>query len=357
MRKIIVVEPSKDGAEHLTFNSLVLSSLIGNSFESIILAASKSHYEALGRPKVTFIPLPVVSIVKRRFIRKVLVELFAILKSMMYAKRNGIQYAIFLSTFPPLLNFLSIIAKLFGVSTLLILHGELEGLVDSSRIRITSFGYWVRRFFECAGYKRIVCLVLSEGIHRRLLTLYPSAEDYVKWANHPLVENKKSQNTKREFDIATVGVATQRKHGPLFEKLENISFSGRRVAHVGMSELELFERHKKKITFFCDPGDYLSHEKFISSLKRVKYAIFPYSHTSYQMTVSGAMLDAISCGCKIVCLPNDFAKDLLQAGLPVTIAGSFDSLLHPVEQIATCEIPWQEFSPDAFRQKLLSCFS
>jgi len=354
MVKVIVVEPSKDGAEHLTFNSLVLSSLLEASPELIALATSNSHYEALGKPNARFIPLPVVSIVKRRFISKVFVELFAILKAMTYAKRNEIQFAIFLSVFPPLLTFLPVVAKVFRISMVVILHGELEGLVDSSRMRITSFGYWVRRFFDGEGYRAVDCFVLSEGIYRRLLSLYPNSEGYVKWANHPIVEYKNLQNSQRDFEVSTVGFATQKKHGLLFEKMSELARSGRRVAHIGMTEPEIYNRYKNEIKFFCMPGEYLGHNEFLSALERVKHAIFPYANTSYKMTVSGAMLDAIASGCDVLSLTNDFAKDLVDSGLPVTIADSLESLLHPIEKQGIVDIPWKNFSADNFRDQLLS---
>jgi hypothetical protein len=356
MMKVIVVEPSKDSAEHLTFNSLVISSLVQNSSELISLASSKSHYEALGKPNVRFIALPVVSIVKRRFIRKVLVELFAVLRAFAYAKRNGIRHSIFLSVFPPLLNFLPVIAKVLGISTTVILHGELEGLVDSSRMRITSFGYWVRRFFDREGYRAVTCVVLSEGIYRRLLSLHPNSEGYVKWANHPIDEHENLKNAQRDFDVSTVGVATQKKHGLLFEKMADLARSGRRVAHIGMTEPEIFDRYKEDIAFFCKPGEHLGQSEFLSALKRVKHAIFPYAHTSYKMTVSGAMLDAIACGCNVSSLTNDFAKDLVASGLPVTIADSLDSLLHPVEKEGMVEVPLKKFSADNFCDQILSIY-
>jgi len=357
MQKLIIIEPSKSGAEHLTFNSLVVSALLLRAPESTCLAAAKSHYEALGHPSIAFCQLPIVSIVKRRFIAKVLVEAFAIAKAFLYAKNHGIQHAIVLSVFPPLLFWLTLMARLLGISTTLILHGELEGLVDSSRQRITSFGYWVQWFFKGEGYRHIKCIVLSEGIHRRLMRLYPAAAEFVSWANHPLAKPNSSSKAQRDFSFATVGVSTEKKHGQLFRQLADFAESGQHVAHVGMTEPELFDRYRQKIKFFCSPGKHLSQDEFEIALKRVSHAVFPYAQSSYQMTVSGAMLDAIACGCKVVCLPNDFAKDLVDAGLPVTIAANLESLLRPIEEQTAGNIPWHSFSADAFCDKLLDSFS
>lgn len=357
MQKFIIIEPSKASAEHLTFNALVVSALLNRAPKSTCLAAAKSHFEALGRPKTVFCPLPIISIVKRRFISKALVEGFAITKTFLYARRHGFRNAIVLSVFPPLLFWLALMARLFGISTILVLHGELEGLTDSSRQRITSFGYWVQRFFKYEGFLRISCLVLSEGIYHRLLKMYPAADGRIYWANHPIAKSYHSSNVQRDLDFATVGIATEKKHDQLFSYLADLARSGQSVAHVGMTELALFNRYKQDITFFCAPGSHLDKDEFATALKRVRHAVFPYSDSSYQMTVSGAMLDAIACGCKILCLPNAFAKDLVEAGLPVTIDANLESLLHPTDNEAIGEVDWDKFSADLFCNKLLSIFN
>jgi hypothetical protein len=357
MDRVIVIEPNKTGAEHLTFNSSVILGFINRISNSVCLAASKSHFEALGRPKVIFYRLPVISIVKRKFISKTLIEIFAITKAFFHARSRGIRKAIVLSVFPPLLMWLVLMARLSGISTTLILHGELEGLVDSSRQRITSFGYWIQRFFKSGGYRHIFCVVLSEGIHNRLISLYPEAEGYIVWANHPIDEPKCTHEILRDIDFATVGVATEKKHSELFKHLANLARSGKRVAHIGMSEPTLFNQYNKEIIFFCAPGEHLGKDEFANALKRVKHAVFPYSNSSYRMTVSGAMLDAIASGCAVLCLPNEFAKDLVCAGLPVSIEDNLEALLHPTAHQASGDICWEKFSADSFCDRLLSFFS
>jgi len=354
MQQFIIIEPSKAGAEHLTFNASIISALLRRAPGSAILAAEISHFDAIGAPNIPFFPLPIVSIVKRKFVSKVLVEAFALAKAFIYAKRRGIQYAIVLSVFPPLLSWLAILAQTFGISTTLIMHGELEGLVDSSRQRITSFGYWVKRFFVAGSYRKINCIVLSEGIHRRLVNQYPAAATHIQWANHPIAKPAYLQEIIRDINFATVGVATDKKHSSLFSILANLAHSGQRVAHIGMTEPELFNRYKQEIEFFCPPGAHLSQAEFGTALERVIHAIFPYAKSSYRMTVSGAMLDAIACGCRVVCLPNDFADELAAAGMPVTIATDLQSLLNPNMETAFDNIPWDKFSADAFCEVLLS---
>lgn len=353
MQKFIVIEPSKAGAEHLTFNASVISEFVRRFPSEVFLAASTSHFEALGNPSVPFCPLPIVSIVKRRFLFKVLTEAVAIVKAFNYARRLGIRQAVVLSVFPPLLSWLSLVASCFGVSTTLVLHGELEGIVDPSKQRPTSFGYWVKRFFGANGFRRLKGFVLSEGIYHRLTSIYPEAATHVGWANHPIQRSESSEATPRDIVFATVGLATEKKHAKLFQQFSCLSSVGQRSAHVGMTELDLYERFRQDITFFCIPGSHLIQRDFFAALQRVKNAVFPYDTTSYRMTVSGAMLDAIGCGCRVVCLNNAFALDLVSAGLPVTIADSLEQLLVDGVGAVEKEVPWKDFSAESFCDRLL----
>lgn len=355
MQKFILIEPSKTDAEHLTFNASVISEFLRRFPEQVCLAASPSHFEALGSPAVNLCRLPIVSIVQRRFLSKVLVEAIAIVKAFWRARRSGVQHAVVLSVFPPLFSWLSLVARWFGIPTTLILHGELEGLVDPTRQRITSFGYWVKRFFANGHFRQLQCFVLSEGIHQRLITMYPDAASYVGWGNHPVPQPDFPEVTQRDITFATVGVATVKKHDGLFRQFSRLVKSGQRGAHVGMTEPHLYRQFKQDVTFFCEPGSHLNQAEFVAALKRVKNAVFPYSTTSYRMTVSGAMLDAIGCGCNVVCPPNLFAGDLVNAGLPVTIASDLDQLLVDSDNLVANGIPWHAFSAETFCARLLQC--
>lgn len=353
MNKLAIIEPSKTGAEHLSFNSSIIRELIRSySLDNISLFCSRSHFDALAQPKTPFRSLPVVSIVLRRFVLKALVEGAAILLAFTRLRSAGIRHAIVLSVFPPLLNWLGFVSTLFGVHTTIILHGELEGLVDQSRQRVTSYGFWVKRFFERDGFKVMKCIVLSEGIMQRLTKIYPTCTSFIVWANHPIAQaSHVSEN--RDITFATVGVATEKKHLVLFETMSKLAAAGYFCAHVGMTEEYLFKRYSKSIKFLCEPGSHLSVKEFDLALRRVSNAIFPYSPNSYQMTVSGAMLDAIGSGCHVISLPNTCAEDMRRSGLPVTIAESVEDLFATNTLLPPQSPCWDQFSAREFCLTLL----
>jgi hypothetical protein len=351
--KLAIVEPSKSGAEHLSFNRCVIQALRSQPGLAITLFCGSSHFDALETP-VEHVEIPVVSIVSRRFIRKAAVEALAVWRALVVARRRGIRRAVFLSLFPPLLGMLPLAARLLGISVTLILHGELEGLVDPRRQKPTSYGFWTKRFFERRGFTRVRCLVLGEGIHARLTALYPAAAG-IAWANHPLTPGVPAADSVRDVLIASVGVATQRKHAALFEAFRELHVRrGIRAAHVGMTESALYERFRDAVDFTAAPGEHLSRTAFEATLSRTTTAVFPYADDSYRLTVSGAMLDALARGCHVVSLDNAFARDLRRDGWPVTIAPDVraivDATRGPVE--ATPDLARERYSSAEFAKRL-----
>lgn len=323
--KLAIVEPSKTGAEHLSFNQAVIGALIRRPEVQAVLMCSHSHREALDLDAAPAGPdLPVESIVARRFARKAIVEAWALWKAVREARRRSCEAAVFLSVFPPLLNWLDWLCRRAGLRATLVLHGELEGLVDQSRQRLTSFGFWVQRYFAAGSRHGMRCVVLSRGIHERVVQLYPQASTWLYWANHP-ISRPVRPDVPRDIPLATIGVATARKHEQLFGLMQPDVPA--QLTHLGMCERGLPERFSPMVQFLAPPGEHLSAERFRHHLQRTATAIFPYGEGSYRLTVSGAMLDALGAGCNVVSLPNPFASDLQNAGLPVTVVPDLPALV------------------------------
>jgi hypothetical protein len=329
--KIALIEPSKTGVEHISFNSGVVRGLISEHAGDLRMYCSKSQFEALNAD-IAWTHLPVVSITQRSFLKKFLVELLALLYALIHARLHGFRRAMLLSVFTPLLVLVPAMARMTGMSVTVLLHGELDGLLDKKRQKITSYGYWIKQFFDKKLYLQIKCAVLSKGIQRRLADLYPDCERHTVALHHP-VDVVPVQPQPRDIAFATFGIATAERLAALYAAIEAVPAPRRpRLHHIGMSEPELFERFKGVVEFSCRPGESLSPQAYEAMAVRVCHALVLYQPSDYQLRVSSAMIDALRTGAKLITYPCGYAKDLQQDGFDVILVSNLDELMRVLLQ-------------------------
>jgi hypothetical protein len=357
--RITIIEPSKTGVEHASFNSAVVKRIHDLLGKDVQYFCSRPQYDLLNRD-IAWTGLPVVSITKRAFVKKLLVEAFALVYAFGVSRRRGARQVLLLSVFPPLLNLLPVLARLSGIKPFVILHGELDGLVEKKRQKLTSYGYWIKLFFDRKHYKNIRCIVLGHGIQLRLADLYPESVNYNVVLNHPIKRSTRWQ-VRKDIDFATFGIATSERYSKLYAYLESIPEDRRpRLVHIGICEKALFERFHDVVTFLCKPGDSLSVEAYEHAASRVRCALSLYESNDYRLRVSGAMLDALSAGARLVSFPCSYALDLERDGFDVVLVNSLDELVDymlrpPPEHVGidASNGRWNEYTSENFAKKLL----
>jgi len=319
--KVSIIEANKSGAEHLSFNNQVLKNMLRDE-DVYYLFSSTCHSSKLtalsGKDNVKLFKIPVYSILKRNFILKFCIELFSTFYALLFSKIKKADVVIFTSVFPPLLPVISVINRLLSLNVRIILHGELEGLLQVEKLSFSSYGFWVKVFYENGFYKNINSIVLSNGIYNRLLLIYPALKGHMSFINHPI--NMNNSSIKKEFLFATIGYATKKKHSVLFDKyVEQFRHKSEKLIHIGMADSDVIEAYSKHITFASPHGEALSEEQFSNYLSLIEYAVFAYGENMYNLAVSGAILDALGANCKVLTLKNKFALDLLEFGLSLKI--------------------------------------
>jgi hypothetical protein len=196
METLIIVEANKGGAEHNSFNSAMLETLLACARQAqaaTMICCERTHREAL-QPSlgnvddVVWRDITVVSGLRRTFIRKWLVEVVVLFRILLMAKRMGAS-VVLLSTFPNALASLMLWRPLFrSVPIHVILHGELEALVIQSKQRIYREGFWVKlalfKLFDGTWPK---LYVLGAGIKRRLVEEFPEQKSLqaIRVIEHP----------------------------------------------------------------------------------------------------------------------------------------------------------------------------
>lgn len=319
--KVSIIEANKKGAEHLSFNNQVLKNMFREE-DVYYLFTSICHSSKLtflsGKNNINLFKIPVYSILKRNFILKFCIEFFSTLYALIRSKIKKADVVIFTSVFPPLLPVISIISRLLSLNVRIILHGELEGLLQVEKFSFSSYGFWVKIFFEKGFYKHINSITLSNGIFNRLLSIYPNIRNHMSFINHPI--NVNNSSVKKDFIFATIGYATKKKHSVLFDKyVDKFRHKSEKLIHIGMADADVIEAYSEHIIFASPCGEALSEEQFSNYLSRVEYAVFAYGENMYNLAVSGAILDALGAGCKVLTLKNKFALDLLGFGLSLKL--------------------------------------
>lgn len=330
--KLAIIEPSKTGVEHLSFNDAMLQGLKARPQVTVRLYCSDSHAIALAAG-VPWVKLPVISITRRAFFRKLAVEFIALVYSLLRARFWGAERIVLLSVFTPLLCALPALARLTGTKPLVVLHGELDGLLDPRRRRPTSYGYWIKRFFDHRMYKRLRCVVLGSGIRQRLAEIYPDVTEHTIAIEHPIVPVPPARDHRRRIAVATFGIATRDRFGRFYAAVAALPAEHRpRITHVGMVDAELYAEFHQTIEFLSRPDCPLSKADYEAAASRVNCAVSLYERSDYRLRVSGAMLDALRAGARLVSLSNAYAIDLQRDGFDVQVATSIEEVLNLLDQ-------------------------
>jgi len=356
--QLAIIEPSKTGAEHASFNMAVTAAVHALLGDKVRLYASASQFRMLNI-NIAWTRIPVISITRRSFVKKALVETVALGYSLINARLHGYRNALLLSIFPPLLNMLPLLEQLTGVRTHVVLHGELDGLLDLKRQRMTSYGYWVKRFFDRKRYKKAGCIVLGSGIQRRLAEYYPDTDTRMLSVNHPINRGTAS-GIKKDIPFATFGIATMERFADLYERISSLSDETRpQLVHIGMCEEKLFHRFRHVVRFLCEPGKSLTITEYEEAASRVQCALSLYASSDYRLRVSAAMLDALGAGAQLLALPCSYAQDLQRDGFNVVLVESVDEVVtymlnntRPTQKAVPEEV-WRSYSDSEFARRVI----
>lgn len=331
-----VIEVSMTGKEHSSFNAAFLAALklaeVGATKE-VHFWAEKTHYESIKsdnqeeiEKNVVYHQIKVIPGSKRKFLRKVVVEIVNVILVLKRSKKEG-SSVIFLSTFAPTTVLLILINALYRkVPTHLVLHG-LDGLIRQDKLRLNSYGLWNRmallRFFR-GNWP--YAYVLGSGIRNRLIRFFPESPylSLIRSIEHPydfssaeaeccnLYDSKEASS--KPINIGFVGYGRKDKGVDLFYDLaEKMSDYVRekkvRFVLVGSLDPECAQYANCWV-------DYLEGSALLSSRKVYREAIrsldcaLMLGSEAYKLTASGSVLDIIAAGTKIISLPNEYVSDI-----------------------------------------------
>ena len=315
--KIEMIEPSKTGYEHFFFISSYLGALANGTKNSDIQISVSAHasivkqLREVGFSGVTFHEIKVVPAALRRLVRKSVAEFYQVAR-LMFARPRDTKILI-TCMLPPaliLLEFLNIFLRHSHISV--VLHGEIEHLLDSTPQKFSSIYFWSRLWLKMRpAASRVRLIVLDDFIVDSLLNCTKIAPAVI---HHP-ISVKSSMHDKSRKGVCFVGFNTAKKGFHEFERLSQdvpeLTFLA--IGEGVVRDLRSGEAYK-----------ILDNEHYLRAIGHCRFAVFPYTD-GYSFTLSAAALDAVAAGTKILSLRLPFFEHL-ERTLGTEVIINFDSV-------------------------------
>lgn len=313
--RFIMLEPSKVSTQHMTLIVPYLEAAVAVGDRPVEMWCAASMWGSLPARltgRVRHRRIPVIDASLRRFWVKIPLEVLVTLWALLVKRRDDVLLITCL--FSPALYLVALACRVLRPkSVFVVLHGELEAILDEGLSpRITGYGYWIRRFWQrCLGDRSLGLVVIDRFIHTRLLTLSEGRlrPERLKVLTMPIstgpregtVEDPRAERPKPT--ACFVGFRSRLKGFDVFAQMAArrddftwLAIGGGIVEDMASGRIERLERP----------------EDFARALSGCDVAVFPYQ-AGYDLSMSAAVLDAISVGLHVVASPRGCFVALAEA--------------------------------------------
>jgi len=341
---IVFAELFMTGGQHAAFNAGMLQ-VFAKAFPSqqIKLFTANSHYQELKKhigSVSPFVWLSTYVVSNRsgsiiRWLLKFINEFFQIIRILLIARVKSVELVYFAFLSPIGQYVVSLYARYFslqGQQIIINLHGLDLLRKDKPRKRIDRFyAKLLKRAFSHAGkYKRYV--VLEERVANYLLKEGHLQQREIIQIPHPYqfdMPQVTKSNTPLVF--AHLGVARLDKHAAVFFELaarcSEMVKEGKVVFQVIGPVLPEMRPYVNPWVKHVSTEVMLDHDTYRQQCLQAHYAVFFYDESSYTLTSSGAIIDAIAYRLPILGLHSPAFDVLLSANpFPGKLYNSLDSL-------------------------------
>lgn len=303
--RILVLEPSKVGNQHITLIDRYLEAIRAGAegpVEFWCAASLWAHVDSDLKPGLRHRRVPVIDPSRRRFLAKIPLEVLVTLWAILRKRREDVLLITCL--FSPALFLVEWACRLLRPHNVhVVLHGELEALVDPTiSPKITGFGYWCRKWWaQRSENSRLGLVCIAPFIRARLLAL-PSARlraDRVQVLTMPINTPADTQSTgdraqRPRPKVCFVGYRSRMKGFDIFQRLaaarpefDWLAIGGGFVENLSQGDKTPLERT----------------EDFRAAISDCDIALYPYE-AGYDLSMSAAVLDAISAGVHVLASPR-----------------------------------------------------
>ena len=224
--KIVVVDTSMKGREHVFFNSAMLKMLRMNSPSDIVVYADKEHCNLLENElkmqQYTFKPIKVFS---HRLWRCVFSDVFSSIQILrILFKTSSKDCVILLNRLPLTLLTYNLLNLIFKRKTLSVLHGELESIINFKNVKgLTKYYYSIFLLSYYCSNRFMNYMVLGEPILKQLSGINFGRANLFS-IDHPYdyTNTIKPNCDLEKINIGIIGSALQRKNSQLIFQLADL---------------------------------------------------------------------------------------------------------------------------------------
>lgn len=375
MPNLVVADFRVTGDEHLMFNGAVVEALsgkVGSRWNRVMFIASRSHVRAV---KEVFQPDSVECIGLGETYSTSRIVTFALRELGFFYRFAFAWYNVWrsqamllvLTVSPISLLLLKCIVALLrsGKRCVVVHHADLELLRGDRDVTISSVCAWIAAKVHVPGMQHVV---LSHHIKEQLALLQPLMAERTIAVTHPF-PRRFLRGLRRDGGAASaVGgtvvigipgvVSRELKGSALIFDIE------RRLSDamvIDRAELVLIGRASGHFMLpagtvvrapFLHRQTPVPQAEFEAELSRLHVIVLPYPETTYRLTASGAVFDALKYESPIFALRNPLFEDMEKRGMfPGRIFDAADDLIDAVLEVVSTNSPLRD---SALREERLN---
>lgn len=318
--RLIILEPSKVGTQHITLLNSYLEAAVAASQGAVEFWCASSLWQQLDghvRHNLRHRAIPVIDPSWRWFFVKVPLEVLVALTAILRKKPNDVMIITCLMS--PALYLVALASRVLRPRAVyVVLHSELEAVLNASLSpKADGYGYWIRKFWRgCLGHRSPGLVVISSFIRTRMLEIAEGrlAPERVRVLTQPIrlppdIQPQSGVGRTRP-KVCFIGYRTRLKGFSTFSRMASsrndftwLAIGGGVVENMATGQVTKLERT----------------EDFARAVSGCDIACFPYE-AGYDISMSAAVLDAVSAGVHVIAsrrgcfaaLRDAFGEDIVQ---------------------------------------------
>ncbi|CAK7025139.1 MAG: hypothetical protein HUJ87_08815 [Fusobacterium varium] len=345
---IVIYEPWAIDEEHYIFNLSFLKVILNiYKDKEIIYLGNENQIKKLKNilndEKIIYIRLKIAKQEKLNKIKFLYEELKNCLVLKNKIKKYDIEEIFVTTSYPQVILFTKIL--LYNKKINYVMHGYLEWI--NKKFKFWNLGFYMLPALKLLNKKKRY-IVLGESIKKNLVEKISSLDSKIIVIDHPYIDLKKNKikknkikkNKIKKIKIGTIGVANESKGNDflflLETYLEKNQIKNVELYHIGKIEKEILP--KKTNVILPSKEKMLSEEEYNNYINELDYILYFYPSSSYKLTASGAIFDAIFKEKPIIAIKNDYFEYIFNKSENIGyLCKDFEELKNKVKEISSRE--------------------
>lgn len=312
---ILIYEPFSMNLEHVPVNTQFIE-IIDAQFcnEKKLFLGEHLHISNIKREAVTSdVDYKEIRIISSKNKIKALLNEWRNVKKLAKRFDGKLRFVFIMNSHPHTMFF---VKKFFKASKVLfVVHGSLEEILR--RKKPWQLGFYNKMAFSYKNTSQYRYIVLGDSIKRNALKQFPFLEENLYAVPHPYRFDKIREKCKKRkiLRFGTIGTGSTAKQSEMLFAIEKkLCLSAEKkfeLCHIG-SYLDIEIPSNTTVQIYGGGTGKLSLADYNSKIQALDYILFFFPASSYKLTASGALCDAIAHGIPVIAIENDYFRWVFQ---------------------------------------------